>query len=162
MKTKFKDFLNESIKDKMVGKSSEEIESVYQKYKEGGDVRKYEEVIGKILKSVIVNDDGVESTDDEIIFEFEDGETYRMYHQQDCCETVTINDINGDVEDLVGVPLLTAEEVVSSDRENLGDESSTWTFYKFATINGYVDIRWHGASNGYYSERVSFKKWNKN
>jgi hypothetical protein len=95
----------------------------------------------------------------EITFVTADGDTYRMYHEQDCCESVSVEDIVGDLQDLVGSEILVAEEV---DGESPSDfeayESHTWTFYKFATHKGYVDIRWLGSSNGYYSESVSFVK----
>ena len=92
----------------------------------------------------------------ELVFYFDlDGMTMTMHHQQDCCETVEIDDIVGDLRDLVGAPLLVAEEV-SNDAPPKGDpDSFTWTFYKFATIKGYVDIKWYGTSNGYYSESVN-------
>jgi hypothetical protein len=51
--------------------------------------------------------------------------------------------------------LVEAEEVSDYEGENTGDESFTWTFYKFATRKGFVTVRWYGSSNGYYSEGVS-------
>lgn len=91
---------------------------------------------------------------DELLFRTKEGKEYRMYHDQDCCESVYIEEIIGDLADLIGEPILMAEEV-SQDDEN-ASESGTWTFYKFATIKGYVTIRWYGSSNGYYSESVNF------
>ncbi|MGG4453194.1 DUF7448 domain-containing protein [Brevibacillus porteri] len=112
------------------------------------------ELIGKVLTRI---DD---SHADELLFYTEEGACYRMYHEQDCCEHVYIEDICGDLTDLIGVPLLLAEEV-SDDRAPVGewDESYTWTFYKFATTKGYVTIRWYGSSNGYYSESVNFERY---
>jgi len=100
----------------------------------------------------------------EMTFETANGERFMFSHQQDCCESVDINDIVGDLQDLVGEPLLVAEEVRGATLEPDLDEehykcifykeSYTYTFYKFATRKGYVDVRWLGESNGYYSESV--------
>jgi len=80
-----------------------------------------------------------------------------LHHHQDCCESVSIEDIVGDLDDLVGTPLLVVEERVSNNEDGTDDmyaESYTWTYYSFRTIKGSVDIRWYGCSNGYYSESV--------
>jgi hypothetical protein len=107
---------------------------------------------GKTLESLV--DEG-----NELIFKTTDGETYRMYHDQDCCESVVLDDVVGDLQDLVGSVILVAEEVEGESPADFeAYESYTWTFYKFATRKGYVDLRWLGQSNGYYSESVSFRK----
>ena len=93
----------------------------------------------------------------DLLFETANGERFMFSHQQDCCERVDINDIVGDLQDLVGEPLLVAEEVEGETPVDFNEEdheSVTWTFYKFATRKGYVDVRWLGESNGYYSEGV--------
>jgi hypothetical protein len=107
-------------------------------------------MVGKIFTRV---SGGVGSG--ELVFE-NDTERFVFFHYQNCCECVDINDIVGDLQDLVGEPLLIAEEVSGAtepDEEHY--ESYTYTFYKFATRRGYVDVRWLGESNGYYSESVS-------
>lgn len=106
---------------------------------------------GKTLRSVLVQDDQIDFTDFE-------GHSYRMYHNQDCCESVFVEDVVGDIDNIIGSPILMAEEVASKNDPPLSDyeESYTWTYYKLATIKGSVTIRWYGSSNGYYSESVNF------
>jgi len=110
------------------------------------------------LKGKTLIDIKVYKEEQEIWFTCSDGTKYRMHHRQDCCESVHIEDIVGDLSDLIGSPLLMAEKVCSEENPLYeSDESHTWTFYKFATIKGYVTIRWYGSSNGYYSESVDFE-----
>lgn len=115
-----------------------------------------DEVDVSILKGLILS--RIERSDDQIDFETVCGRKFTMYHTQDCCESVYIDSVVGDLQDLVGSPILLSE-CVASDKlppKDRWDDSYTWTFYKFATIKGYVDIRWYGSSNGYYSESVDF------
>lgn len=106
-------------------------------------------LLGKTLTE-IKNDDDI-----ELLFCTDNNEFYKMYHEQDCCESVSIEEVIGDLDDLIGSPITMAEEVIQ-DGDTDDYMSQTWTFYKFATNKGYVTIRWLGESNGYYSESVDF------
>lgn len=96
---------------------------------------------------------------DALFFEFDSGRKFVLSHLQDCCESVSLEDVAGDLDDLVGFPLTVAEESVSSENgpkpdEDYVDEFYTWTFYLLAGPRGSVTLRWYGSSNGYYSESV--------
>lgn len=104
----------------------------------------YDQVIGKSARSVRRVRDGV-------VFDFDNGTTWYMYHPQDCCESVALEEVVGDLSDLEGSPLLMAEEVSSEEGRY------EWTFYKFATNKGFVAFRWCGDMDSYYSISVYFE-----
>lgn len=118
------------------------------------EVKILNEFVGKKVESIV----GMEKDSDTITFKFADGSAYEMYHDQDCCEQVWLEDVDGDVSDLIGQTLSMAEETIEYPEVELHNDSETWTYYKFATVKGYVNLRWIGASNGYYSESVDIRK----
>lgn len=114
-----------------------------------------EDLNGQTIVEISYNNDGL----DFIVF---DGEQYRSYNlsgsdgpPNDC--HVWLESVVGDLQDLVGEPLLKSEIATNtgSVTHRSGEEDhGTWTFYKFATRKGYVDVRFCGTSNGYYSEKA--------
>ena len=116
---------------------------------------KFEDLLG--LTFALING-GVGS--DELKFVTNDARIFRQYHEQNCCESVYIDEIHGDLDDLIGSPILLAEEAVYDNKLNPdgkeGCDDYRWTFYKLATVKGHVTIKWLGESNGYYSTDVSF------
>ena len=122
----------------------------------------------ELIGQTIIKISGCEVESNEIVFETKDC-VYKMYHIQDCCEEVYVEDVIGDINDLIGTPIIIASE--DTNKENPSDinvslmeeqESFLWTFYNIATLKGHVTIRWYGSSNGYYSESVILKKLVKN
>ena len=110
------------------------------------------ELVGLTLTEITA-----EKGDDTVMIRTACGRTFRMFNDQDYCEIVSIEDVNGNLSDLIGSPILMAEESSNSDvPPSEYAESWTWTFYKLATIKGTVVVRWLGDSNGYYSESVYF------
>ena len=116
----------------------------------------FEELIGKTLTAIKVD----EKYAAWILFVISEDEKYLLHNDEADCNDVqvTIDDINGDINDLVGSPLTMAESVSNEAFEKSQDAEGTWTFYRFATVKGYVDIRWFGTSNGYYSETVTLER----
>lgn len=111
----------------------------------------FETLKGKILINIECKGDN------EIQFTDSENNIYHMYHEQDCCEEVYIKDICGNLSHLLDSPITMAECIVNegnTDEDEWG--TGTWTFYKLATVKGYVTISWYGESNGYYSETVDF------
>ncbi len=111
-------------------------------------VTSFDDLLGRVLTRV------EQLGNDELRFYLTEDHYVRLYHSQDCCESVTIDDINGDLDDLVGTPLLVVDQRSNRGEDEDGYSSCTWTFYTFRTIKGSVDVKWYGTSNGYYSEAV--------
>lgn len=84
---------------------------------------------------------------------------FRFFHDQECCESVCLDDICGDLNDLIGNPILFAECVTNADNPPPNcDDCHLWTFYKMSSIKGSVTLRWIGQSNGYYSIDVKIER----
>jgi hypothetical protein len=103
-------------------------------------------------------------TDESLLFVC-GNEAFQAYHLQDCCESVYIHDISGDLQSLVGKRVIKAtQEAVSNEwpndvpRPKYEPESFTWTTQVFRAKGVRVVVRWLGKSNGYYNEKVYFQQ----
>lgn len=103
--------------------------------------------------------------DETLTLNCSDGTTYQMQYYSDCCASCTLEDVVGELDNLLGSPILKAEEVESHTNppdvkpETIEyQDSFTWTFYHLSTVKGTVTLRWYGSSNGYYSESVTFER----
>jgi len=121
---------------------------------------KFEDLKGKTILYINISEDK-----ECMEFGCDDGFRYRLMYHHDCCANCEIIDICGDLEDIIGSPLVVAELVTHKDENPEGvkipeytDISFTWSFYKLDTTKGGVTIRWYGSSNSYYSEKVTLGK----
>ena len=106
---------------------------------------------GKTLTNIDV---GPES----IMLTTECGRQIVIRHDQDCCESVVVEDTQGDWHQLVGKPIVEVSHDEEKDCEPKPSEySESWTrsTLTFRVDDATVINRWIGESNGYYSESVS-------
>lgn len=77
-----------------------------------------------------------------------------LYHPQDCCESVDLADIVGDMADLQGAVVVSAEVTTNKTTNSSVAKSTQLTYYNIQTNKGYIQLMWFGSSNGYYSSEV--------
>jgi hypothetical protein len=116
------------------------------------------ELKGKTITSI----DGINSDDSDTIITTSDGTIYTLTHIQDCCENVRVYGTVGNIDDVLNVEVIAAEDTNPMDNPNAPDykayDSATWTQFRIVTNKGTFEIWWLGESNGYYSETVSVIK----
>jgi len=121
------------------------------------DIHAYEDfskLVGKSFQQVVVDDDSV-----TFVYAAFTGDIYTICHFDECCEDVYLEDVCGDIEDLIEEEILISELVTKEgDPLDPDHESNTWSFLKIGTRRGVVTFRWYGSSNGCYGESVGIYK----
>lgn len=110
------------------------------------------ELIGETLTHIDVDESG-----DQIRMETASGKVITLYHCQDCCESVRIEDTQGNWHDLIGKVIVEANKREGNFGKPYAAESWMRTEFTFKVDDATVISRWIGESNGYYSESVDIK-----
>ena len=107
-----------------------------------------EDMVGKKITGIYYDYENFQVMTDDCVYAF--------YHEQSCCESVWLTQVDGISDKIIGSRILIAEEVVDEKDTEYGH--ITWSFYKIGTNKGMIDFRWQGESDGGYSEIVNLVK----
>jgi hypothetical protein len=118
-----------------------------------------EAIIGETVTGIDFFNDPYRRLPKEVLITMKSGKQLRLYHDQDCCETVELVSIDGDICKLIGKPILSTELGVDEDYDGpeIGDDSGTETKITLRCDDETVIMRWIGESNGYYGEQLDFE-----
>lgn len=114
-------------------------------------MHEFSELTGKTIIAI----EGAEKGSECVTITCSDLTRFVLYHSQDCCETVQVEDVAGEPGDLIGHVVALAEETSNNENPPPHADSWTWTFYRIRTHGGDLTLRWLGESNGYYGEHAS-------
>lgn len=93
-----------------------------------------------------------DASSDVMLFEEEDGVLHLFFNELICCEVIVLYDVQGDVPNLLGNPLLKAEvlpyaQIIEEvDIVEWGSDCA-WSVFTFETVKGSVSFRWFGQSH---------------
>lgn len=100
----------------------------------------------------------IESNNEEVVFDCSDGTRWRLYHEQDCCESVMLEKTDGYPKRLIGNKIAKAQEQPGHefDPQALRDSVTFSDFVLIDDMSYSVTFHFVGESNGHYSEAVYF------
>ena len=116
-----------------------------ERYRNSCDIK---DMVGKKVLGIYYDEENFQILTDDGVYAF--------YHEQSCCESVWLTQVDGINDKLIGSRIVIAEVVTDEKDTEYGH--ITWSFYKIGTNKGMIDFRWCGESNGYYSEAVDLVK----
>ena len=116
-----------------------------ERYRNSCDIK---DMVGKKVLGIYYDEENFQILTDDGVYAF--------YHEQSCCESVWLTQVDGINDKLIGSRIVIAEVVTDEKDTEYGH--ITWSFYKIGTNKGMIDFRWQGESNGYYSEAVDLVK----
>lgn len=115
-------------------------------------------LIGKTISRIVV------CKDPAFVYFYTNDGNYILHYKFVCsCTVGYVEDICGDLGDLIGVPVLSASfesNVNEFKPDDEHDHGTYWNFYKISTVKGYVTIRYDVSSNEFYGFEVSFEEHN--
>ena len=116
-----------------------------KRYQSSCDIK---DMVGKKVVGIYYDEENFQILTDDGVYAF--------YHEQSCCESVYLTQVDGISDKIIGSRIVIAEVVTDEKDTEYGH--ITWTFYKIGTSKGMIDFRFQGESNGYYSESVDLIK----
>jgi hypothetical protein len=82
------------------------------------------------LKGKVITRIDYQQGRDPILFFTTTTGNYKMYHDQDCCENVYLEDVVGNLDDLLNTEILLAEEVVSGKPDKVARKDRATAYKK--------------------------------
>lgn len=112
------------------------------------------ELIGKTITDVAIMD---QLDEDRVKLCCSDGSKYIMGHTQQHSESVYLEEVEGNIFDILNSPVIDAREDVSNDW--VGHSGHIYTTYIIATNNGAVVFKWAGTEDEDCSGDVRIRKF---
>lgn len=129
---------------------------MYRRDHENDESVGFETLKGKTIEAIR----GLEKGSEQFFIDCTDGTKFKMTYYQDCCACCDIEDISGDINDVIGSEILLAEEVssFSPSDETMSERAAEYQKYVEACKAEGTDP-WYDSLESFLSYRYKSETW---